>query len=90
MVSLTMIVWMSVTSAILYGIWPEWSIRDTTHTLVQVSCFLAASVQAGFLETGVDSKFRKPLQLVAVFFYIVFVAMCHPGFKVAVDYLVRL
>lgn len=85
-----MIIWMSVTSAILYGIWPEWPVRNVAHIFVQTFCLLAASVQAGFLETGIDSKLRKPMQFAAMASYVTCVVTCHPECQMLVSYLTRL
>jgi len=77
--SLVVIVWMSLTSAVLYGSGPEWWVRPWAHAAVQAACLLAACVQAGFLETGRDSVTRRPLQALALLAFAVNVALSHPG-----------
>lgn len=79
MASLVVIVWMSVTSAILYGIGPEWWVRHWAHAAVQALCLLAASVQAGFVETGRDSAVRRPSQALALLAFAANVALAHPA-----------
>ena len=84
MASLALIIWMSVTSAVLYGIGPELWLRHWAHVAVQASCLLAASVQAGHMETGRDSWIRRPSQAMAVAAFVAHVCMGHPAMAAAV------
>ncbi len=64
--------WMAFVSAIMR---PGPTERDLgLNTLVQINCLFAAMIEAGTLETGKDSKLRRPTRIIAVITFVVMLA----------------
>lgn len=49
------------------------------HAAVQLSCLFAASLQAGYLESGRDSRVRRPSQVLALSAFLTYMVLEHPG-----------
>jgi hypothetical protein len=75
-----MLLWISLISAILYGkqqdvnYWFNLAFK-ITHINCQILTFLAASIEVGSIETAKNSKFRRPLQILAFIVFIMFLSL---------------
>lgn len=57
---------------------------DALQAAIQVTCLAAASVQAGYMETGRDSRLRRPLQVLALALFLAAVVLNNPAVAVRV------
>lgn len=79
MASLLMILWISVASIGVRHAGPGSLVLDWLQIGLQLTCVAAASAQAGRMESGRDSRVRRPLQAVALVGFLALLALSAPG-----------
>jgi hypothetical protein len=77
MTSLAVLAWMSLTSAILHFGAPDLPAEPWIHLSLQVSVLLAILIEAGSLESGRPSRWRRPTQMLALLAFIIYLGASH-------------
>jgi hypothetical protein len=79
MTSLVVLMWMSLTSAVVHsGLTGSPAAEAWGHLAVQSSVLLAVVVEAGSVESGRASRWRRPTQALALASFVVHVVLAHP------------
>ncbi len=77
MTSLVVLAWMSLTSAVLHIKTPVLPTEPWVHLSVQALILLAVVLEAGSLESGRPSRWRRPSQALALFAFIAYLGASH-------------
>lgn len=77
MTSLVVLAWMSLTSAVLHLGASGPPAEPWMHLAVQVLALLAMVVEAGSLESGRPSRWRRPTQALVLFAFVAYLGASH-------------
>ncbi|HED06326.1 MAG TPA: hypothetical protein ENI61_06555 [Ignavibacteria bacterium] len=82
MSSLIMILWCSIASI---GIIIDGNKNNTIYIIqimFQILCLIAASIQVGYIESGTDSIYRKPFQIIVMIGFIIILILSSSLIKI--------